>query len=89
MDRFEDLHRQLLEARAERDLLREENTRLKELLGLEQDKKNPPTTQTLSEPPVPFIAQTGVIHNESPREGKIALFRSLFHGREEVYPVRW
>ena len=89
MDRFEDLQRQLLEAREKCDLLREENARLKELLGLEQDKKNPPTTLTLSEPLVPFVAQTGVIHNESSREVKIALFRSLFRGREDVYPVRW
>ncbi len=89
MDRFEDLQRQLLEAREKCDLLREENARLKELLGLEQDKKNPLTTLTLSEPLVPFLAQTGVIHNESSREVKIALFRSLFRGREDVYPVRW
>jgi superfamily II DNA or RNA helicase len=89
MDRFEDLQRQLQEARENCDLLREENTRLKKLLGLKQDKKNPPTSLSLSEPLSPFVAQTGVIHNESPREVKIALFRSLFRGREDVYPVRW
>jgi len=89
MDRFKDLQRHLQEAREDCDLLREENARLKKLLGLEQDKKNPPTSPTLSETLVPFVAQTGVIHNESPRDVKIALFRSLFRGREDVYPVRW
>jgi superfamily II DNA or RNA helicase len=89
MDRSKDLLRQLEEARENCDLLREENARLRNLLGLKQEKKNPPTNLTLSEPFVPFVAQTGVIHNESPREAKIAFFRSLFRGREDVYPVRW
>ena len=32
--------------------------------------------------------KAAVTHNLSPEE-KIALFRSLFRGREDVYPVRW
>ena len=55
MDRFEDLQRQLQEAREKCDLLREENVRLKKLLGLEQDQKNPPTSPTVAEPLVPFV----------------------------------
>ncbi len=35
------------------------------------------------------IVQIGVIHSRSPVEGKIALFRSLFRGREEVYARRF
>jgi superfamily II DNA or RNA helicase/very-short-patch-repair endonuclease len=33
--------------------------------------------------------QTGLIHRLSPPEVKIALFRSLFRGREDVYPRRF
>ena len=29
------------------------------------------------------------INNESPAVAKVALFRSLFRGREDIYPVRW
>ena len=33
-------------------------------------------------------AETSVRH-DSPTADKVALFRSLFRGREDVYPVRW
>ena len=40
--------------------------------------------------PVPEIARRrGQIANRSPTRDKIALFRSLFAGREDVYPRRW
>ena len=40
--------------------------------------------------PVPEIARhRGQIANRSPTRDKIALFRSLFAGRENVYPRRW
>jgi len=29
------------------------------------------------------------VNQHSPAEAKIALFRSLFHGREDVYPRRF
>ena len=31
----------------------------------------------------------GVVHHRSPPESKIALFRSLFRGRDDVYPRRF
>lgn len=37
---------------------------------------------------LPVFHQTGV-NQHSPAEAKIALFRSLFHGREDVYPRRF
>jgi superfamily II DNA or RNA helicase/very-short-patch-repair endonuclease len=37
---------------------------------------------------LPVFQQTGV-NQHSPAEAKIALFRSLFHGREDVYPRRF
>ena len=40
--------------------------------------------------PVPEITRRrGQIANRSPTRDKIALFRSLFAGREDVYPRRW
>ena len=30
-----------------------------------------------------------IVHHRSSVEAKIALFRSLFRGREDVYPIRW
>ncbi len=33
--------------------------------------------------------QLGPVHHHSPPESKIALFRSLFRGREDVYPRRF
>jgi len=38
--------------------------------------------------PLPGLPQGGV-NQRSPVEAKIALFRSLFHGREDVYPRRF
>ena len=40
--------------------------------------------------PAPEIAgRGGVITNRSPTRDKLALFRTLFGGREDVYPRRW
>ena len=36
-----------------------------------------------------MTSDAGVVHHGSPPEQKIALFRSLFRGREEVYPRRF
>ena len=33
--------------------------------------------------------ETAGVHNGSPAQSKIALFRSLFRGREDVYPRRF
>lgn len=35
------------------------------------------------------LSQPGGVTQRSPAEAKIALFRSLFHGREDVYPRRF
>jgi hypothetical protein len=37
---------------------------------------------------LPLLQQVGV-NQRSPAEAKIALFRSLFRGREDVYPRRF
>jgi len=53
--------------------LREENTRLRALLGIPEEK-----------PAKSFAPTSGI----SPEE-KVSLFRGLFRGREDVYAVRW
>jgi len=71
MTAFEDVAKQLKAALEECARLREENERLRSLLGLPAEK--------------PKAAMTGSLSIEE----KVAIFRSLFRGREDVYPVRW
>ena len=83
--------------RREVERLRAENLRLRSLLGL--DSPEPPTAQsappsapawepTLFRDRVVATNQTPV-DGHSPPEAKIALFRSLFVGRDDVYAARW
>src|SRR4030042_6975464 len=83
-----DLENQLQEALKKCASLREENERLKKLLGLCPKEIAPTPKPNVSEPSTPYTSANQVT-NDSPIETRIALFRSLFHGREEVYPVRW
>ena len=68
---LEELSRQLKAALEECTRLKEENKRLKALLGIPEKKPKTAPAAGLS------------------AEDKIALFRSLFRGREDVYPSRW
>jgi len=87
-DAESDLRRELDAARSECARLQAEVNRLRGLLGLPADalpsvvSERAPTLLTL-EQPLPAI------HADSPTSEKIALFRSLFRGREDVYPVIW
>ena len=67
----EDVAKRLKTALEECARLREENKRLRSLLGIPEERPDAAVTVSLSP------------------EDKIALFRSLFRGREDVYPVRW
>ncbi|MFC1678708.1 DEAD/DEAH box helicase family protein, partial [Elusimicrobiota bacterium] len=68
--------------------LREENSNLKQQLGL-----------AVAEPPVAYVTKSGelplqapalpTVHSDSPSKEKITLFRTLFRGREDVYAVYW
>lgn len=65
--------------------LREENTRLKELLTQHGIAWEEPTIPE----PVPAITESAPAPNHFTTDDKIALFRRLFRGREDVYPQRW
>ncbi|NWF53369.1 MAG: DEAD/DEAH box helicase family protein [Syntrophaceae bacterium] len=85
MENGEGLGFQLEKALEECAFLRAENERLKKMLGLSPEKKDSPVSATPSHP-APFLPH---LSNDSALDAKIALFRSLFRGREDVYPVRW
>lgn len=67
----ENIANQLKTALEECARLKEENRRLKSLLGIQEEMPNDAVANRLSP------------------EHRIALFQSLFRGREDVYPVRW
>lgn len=77
------LREQLESALAECRRLRQKIGRLERLLGASGiDPTPPPVVEPLQEPPLQKQTQL------KPEE-KVALFRSLFRGREDVYAVRW
>jgi hypothetical protein len=75
---------------AELDALRAENARLRSLLGLDGRRLGPPepwkpTLFPTTSSPRPNLH----IDAHSSTADKVALFRSLFVGRDDVYAVRW
>jgi hypothetical protein len=85
---FESLSEQLARTTAECERLREENVRLRKLLALGEGDGEPagPTGGTGS-----VVALTPVLlpRPEPSVADKIALFRSLFRGRDDIYAVHW
>ena len=71
--------------REECQRLREENVRLRAMLGINYSATNEPVSQVLPVPKPPSPGTSGV----STPEKKIVLFRNLFRGREDVFAVRW
>ncbi len=78
MTSSDDIKIRLKEALAECARLRKENERLRALFGIKAE-----------EPTSCFTSPSPPVTNDSPPDAKIALFRSLFRGRDDVYPVRW
>lgn len=87
-DDYQSLRNRLEQALEECERLREENAELKFRLGLIAE---PTSTETLrdSAEQVWDTSTAAVVTKQSTAEMKIAFFRSLFRGREDVYPVRW
>jgi hypothetical protein len=80
--------RELQSAQLECDRLPEENNRLRKLLS--EHGISIPAIQTQRPTLVQSVATSiDVVSHVSDSKAKIALFRSLFRGREDVYAVRW
>ena len=94
MEEFETLSEQLARVTAECERLREENARLCNLLSDHARQATGAQVEPLV-PPSPISVIAPVRTSESSARAdlsvpeKIALFRSLFRGREDVYALRW
>jgi hypothetical protein len=76
---------QLKSARKETERLRAENAHLRAMLGIPDsavERGSPPEVNAVE------TLNSRAIEGLTP-ERKVALFRSLFRGREDVYAVRW
>jgi superfamily II DNA or RNA helicase len=76
---------QLRAALSEIQRLRTENEALRRALGHAAS----PRTMAPEQPRNPHVRSESPVHQQSSAEAKVALFRSLFRGREDVYSVRW
>jgi hypothetical protein len=94
------LRRALENAEAECARLRKENTRLREqLLTHEEAQSFGYSTETPLVNSIPLAnsseskeessSDIGLVTNLSAPDAKIALFRKLFRGRDDVYAVHW
>src|SRR6266700_214259 len=83
-----EFQRELQSAQVECDRLREENNRLRKLLS---EHGIPIPAIPTQGPTLVQSVETAIdaVSHTSDSKAKIALFRSLFRGREDVYAVRW
>src|SRR6202521_4295232 len=75
----------LKSAQEECGRLRAENTCLRAMLGIQDSVSKAPSPSAI---PVVNASDNNIAVPSAP-ERKIALFRSLFRGREDVFAVRW
>ncbi|MFM7630262.1 MAG: TOTE conflict system archaeo-eukaryotic primase domain-containing protein, partial [Alphaproteobacteria bacterium] len=64
-----------------------DDERLQVLAEIETLRSSQIQMQNLPVPMLPDVPAS--VHHQSPEAEKIALFRSLFRGREDVFPHRW
>src|SRR6516164_524213 len=76
----------LKEAHEECERLREENDRLRGMLGISHPTRNQNVPQSGLDPKSSLLLARGEVYTP---ERKIALFRNLFRGREDVFAIRW
>ena len=79
-----EIQARLKEAHEECQRLREENDRLRSMLGISHPTPDQ-VSQISLDPKSPRLAPSEVYTPER----KIALFRNLFRGRDDVFAVRW
>ncbi|MCI0663454.1 MAG: DEAD/DEAH box helicase, partial [Acidobacteria bacterium] len=89
MKERDDLSEQLQRALSECARLRKENDRLKALLGIQPDKIGSLQNLDLHTLPPKASPAPEISNKTLLPEAKVALFRSLFRGREDVYALRW
>ncbi|WP_391572677.1 DEAD/DEAH box helicase family protein [Cohnella sp.] len=83
---MDDIYQKYEAALREIDRLREENLQLKLQIG-ERTKKEVPAEHSA---PLPDVSNTDDQVTQYSTVGKkLALYRSYFRGREDVYPIRW
>lgn len=78
--------------RTELAAMRAENARLRSLLGLDRRDATDQAatwTPTLFATDQPSTPEAGRVDGSSPLEARVALFRSLFAGRDDVHALRW
>jgi len=91
IEELERLRRQLKEITAERDRLLAENHRLRRDYSIRPEEPGQISLSLTSTSPGSLPATTEpdprsmAVNNESPLPDKLRLFRSLFHGREDVF----
>jgi superfamily II DNA or RNA helicase len=88
-DAIQEIHRQLAIVQEECSRLRQENESLRKLLNLPVPENKADVSQLLKTVLLFSPEQLPSIESKSPVPEKIALFRILFRGREDVYPVLW
>jgi len=81
------LTKQLEKSKAECTRLQKENELLKQKLATYGERPKIRQTIEKSEKPTQHLSTSISIH--SPVENKIEIFRNLFRGRDDVYPVLW
>ncbi len=94
-----ELKKQLSALSLDNQTLKEENYRLRNLLSIKKIDKNNPGPINQDEKKKSFLINAInskdllntqlIIDQQSDNKLKIMLFRSLFKGREDVYPSRW
>jgi hypothetical protein len=82
-----ELEERVKTAQAECERLRNENVRLRAMLGVHEPVHEHPASSAAGSAPTPLPFDS--VPEASTPEQKIALFRGLFRGREDVYAVRW
>ena len=83
-----DLVRELDNAKKESARLREENDRLRALLGMPRADE-PPLEAPIEATLFPTREALPEVDVHSPMASKVALLRSLFRARDDVYALRW
>ena len=74
--------------RGDLERLRQENLRLRQLLGIRPDDALPPIAQPVAVE-LPLPGSVAEADGHSSLERRVAVYRSLFRGRDDVFALRW